>query len=266
MAIYAVGDLQGCFKPLTKLLDIVAFNPSKDHLYLVGDVIARGPDSLDCLAFLYKHQDAITITLGNHDLHFLACTTLNKSPNPKDKLDAIFNSTQLSKYTEFLKRQPLAICLPEHNAFISHAGIHPSWTIEQALEYASFVQHCYRSQEAADYYTKMYQAHPEGPINQLSSHDKFTAIVNVFTRMRYLTRDGQLNLINKSGDSGSSSLTAWFKFERFENTSTSFIFGHWAALKGVTNRHNIIALDTGCVWGGPMTMMNIATKEHFLSK
>ncbi|KAF7775392.1 bis(5'-nucleosyl)-tetraphosphatase (symmetrical) [Pseudoalteromonas citrea] len=266
MAQYAVGDLQGCFKPLNRLLNMVNFNPSKDHLYLVGDVVARGPDSLACLNWLLRHQDAITITLGNHDLHLLACAELNRLPNPKDKLEAVFQSPHFSKFLALLKQQPLAVSLPEHHAFISHAGIYPTWSIDAALVYAQFVERCYRSINAKDFFDAMYLTHPTGHIKQLNDLEKFRAIVNVFTRMRYLKANDELDLINKSGISEGCELTPWFHRERFQKSNASFIFGHWAALKGVTKMQNVIALDTGCVWGGPMTMMNIATKEQFSSK
>ncbi|RJE75661.1 bis(5'-nucleosyl)-tetraphosphatase (symmetrical) [Pseudoalteromonas sp. MSK9-3] len=266
MAQYAIGDLQGCFKPFTQLLDMVNFNSSKDHLYLVGDVIARGPDSLACLDWLYMHQDSITITLGNHDLHLLACAELNRRPNPKDKLENVFQSPRFSKYLSLLKQQPLAIFLPEHRTFISHAGIHPTWSINTALEYAQYVEQRYRGHSAKDLFSSMYSEHPTECINALSEAEKFRAIINVFTRMRYLTADNELDLTNKGGVGSSSTLTPWFHRERFQKSKTSFIFGHWAALKGVTKMQNVIALDTGCVWGGPMTMMNIATKEQYLSK
>ncbi|MBQ4844454.1 symmetrical bis(5'-nucleosyl)-tetraphosphatase [Pseudoalteromonas sp. MMG005] len=266
MALYAVGDLQGCFAPLSRLLDMVAFNPSKDHLYLVGDVVARGPDSLACLEFLYLHRDAITITLGNHDLHLLACTTLNRSPNPKDKLQAVFDSPKLPQYLDLLRAQPIAVHLPNYNSFISHAGIHPTWSIQDALEYAHFVEQCYRGKDANEYYLNMYAKHPVGELSMLSKQARFTAIVNTFTRMRYLSTQGELDLLNKGGTNDCPTLVPWFDCKRFKKSKTSFIFGHWAALKGVTNMKNMIALDTGCVWGGPMSMLNIATNEQYLSK
>ena len=120
MADYAIGDLQGCFKEFSTLLQRVDFNPSKDHLYLVGDIVARGPDSLACLDFIYQHQDSMTITLGNHDLHMIACYFLNKPTNPKDKLAPIFKSSLLKRYISFLQTQPLALYLKTHNLSLIH--------------------------------------------------------------------------------------------------------------------------------------------------
>ncbi|MCF6435910.1 symmetrical bis(5'-nucleosyl)-tetraphosphatase [Pseudoalteromonas sp. MMG022] len=266
MAQYAIGDIQGCYKPFMQLLEVVDFNPSRDHLYLVGDVIARGQDSQACLDFLYHNQHAVSITLGNHDLHFLACVALNKDPNPKDKLENVFVSNKLPQYVALLRAQPLAVFLPEFDTFISHAGIHPDWSVPQAMEYALFAQQCYQSDEALSYYINMYGPHPNQAINRLNTQDKFKAIVNVFTRMRFLDDKLQLNLNHKGPTHSAKVLRPWFKHERFNKDKTRYIFGHWAALEGKTNMNNVVALDTGCVWGGPMTMIDLQTSEYFSSK
>ena len=266
MAQYAIGDLQGCFKPFMRLLDIVDFNPSRDHLHLVGDVIARGPDSLACLEFLYSNQSAISITLGNHDLHFLACALLNKSPNPKDKLNDVFASPKLKQYICLLQAQPLAQFIPSQKTFISHAGIHPSWDIDYALQQAQFAQQCYQSVDAERFFANMYGSNPSQPIEKLSDTDKFKAIVNVFTRMRLINQQGHLDLEHKGAAHSGGTLRPWFSDKRFKRDEARYVFGHWAALEGVTNLDNVIALDTGCVWGGPMTLMDLISGEHFSSK
>ncbi|USD27909.1 symmetrical bis(5'-nucleosyl)-tetraphosphatase [Pseudoalteromonas sp. SCSIO 43201] len=262
MAKYAIGDLQGCFTPLIALLDQVDFNPSQDHLYFVGDIIARGPDPLACLEFLYQHADSISVTLGNHDLHFLACLALGMAPNPKDKLDAVFNSPKCQKYADLLRAQPLAIWLEQQQTLISHAGIHPSWSIEQALDYARFAETIYQSTKAPEFYANMYGAHPGLKLDKLSEQDKFKAIVNVFTRMRFLKQNGELDLKNKSGLKDNDGLIPWFEYRQIPPNAT-LLFGHWAALEGETHQKNVIALDTGCVWGGAMTMINIDTGEKY---
>ena len=118
MADYAIGDLQGCFDEFSLLLKQVDFNPSKDHLYLVGDIVARGPDSKACLDYIYQHQDSVSVTLGNHDLHMIACYLNNVTPNPKDKLTALFNSSKLPHYIAFLQTQPLALYLEQYLSLI----------------------------------------------------------------------------------------------------------------------------------------------------
>ncbi len=265
MANYAVGDLQGCFTPLIRLLTEVGFNPSKDHLYLVGDLIARGPDSLSCLDFVYQNQDALTVTLGNHDLHFIACYLLGKQPNPKDNLASVFSSKLCGHYVSYLRTQPLAVYLEDQSTFLSHAGIHPHWDIEQALSYAHIAEQNYRSDEANIFFENMYGSKEPAYIPDKDLITNFKITVNVFTRMRLLEQSGNLNLFEK-GSPQQSTLIPWFRHERFENEKNRYVFGHWAALEGVTNVENILALDTGCVWGGNMTLMNLDTGERYLSK
>ncbi|TMP07139.1 symmetrical bis(5'-nucleosyl)-tetraphosphatase [Pseudoalteromonas sp. S3178] len=272
MADYAIGDLQGCFSEFNTLLQRVNFNPSQDHLYLVGDVVARGPDSLACLDHIYKHQDSMTITLGNHDLHMVACYYLNKSINPKDKLGPIFESPFLARYISFLQTQPLAIELKQYNCFISHAGLNPDWTINNALRYAEFAKSCYQSSNAKLFFERMYQPHPGKFSSELDDFEKFRYIVNYFTRMRFLTANNQLELNAKGAITDSRELTPWFKHPNIVNAKHDIIFGHWAALEGKTANPCIHALDTGCVWGGSMTLMELSNKKliveksHLLSK
>ena len=263
MANYAIGDLQGCYKEFQALLLQVDFNPSTDHLYLVGDIVARGPDSLACLDYLYTHQDSITVTLGNHDLHLIANYMLNKPANPKDKLSAVLSSEKLPAYIALLLKQPLALWLESEQVFISHAGLNPQWSIKQALQHAQFAQNCYQSSHAHDYFKHMYEQHPTSWSEQLSDFEKFRYIVNYFTRMRFLTIDEQLELTYKGGITDSNAMIPWFRHPRFNTFKKHIVFGHWAALEGKTQQENIHALDTGCVWGGRMTLMELKNKKRF---
>jgi bis(5'-nucleosyl)-tetraphosphatase (symmetrical) len=262
MADYAIGDLQGCFTPLQSLLDIVDFNPSRDHLYCVGDIVARGPDSLACLNFLAKHAHSVTITLGNHDLHFLACIETGRSPNPKDKLDLLFNYAKRSELVSFLKSQPLACFHEPTNTFISHAGIYPTWSKAQALDFAQFAEQCYRGVDSKRFFETMY-----GPatLEDFSAEDKFAkfrAIVNVFTRMRFLEPSGELDFKLKEGlNAGSPGFIPWFEHPALSAFPHNIVFGHWAALEGQTGKNRVYALDTGYVWGGAMSLLNLHTKE-----
>lgn len=265
MANYAIGDLQGCFTPLIKLLSEVSFNPSKDHLYLVGDLIARGPDSLSCLDFVYQNQDSITVTLGNHDLHLIACHLLSKQPNPKDNLAAVFDNKLCANYISYLRTQPLAVFLESQSTFISHAGIHPSWSINDALNYAKVAEQSYRGEEAQLFFENMYGSKDTSFTPDKNLLTNFKIIINVFTRMRFLEANENLNLLEK-GSPKNSLLSPWFDHPRFEIDDNRYVFGHWAALEGTTNRNNVIALDTGCVWGGYMTLLDLDTNERFLSK
>lgn len=263
MAEYVIGDLQGCYDEFQSLLRLVNFNPAKDHLYLVGDIVARGPNSLGCLDYLYQYQDSITVTLGNHDLHLIACYLLNKPINPKDKLDAVFNSPFLDKYISLLRQQPLALWLNNAKTFISHAGLNPDWSIKQAIEHAQFATRCYQSAEAPSFLNGMYAQHPDQWNNQLTDIEKFRFIVNYFTRMRFLTEKGQLDLKFKGSIDDKLAIKPWFSHPRFKTMKKHIVFGHWAALEGNTQLPNVHALDTGCVWGGGMTLMELKNKQCF---
>ncbi|AOT07371.1 symmetrical bis(5'-nucleosyl)-tetraphosphatase [Pseudoalteromonas luteoviolacea] len=265
MANYAIGDLQGCYTPFKQLLAQVDFNPSRDHLYLVGDLVARGPDSLACLEYVYSLQSSVTVTLGNHDLHLLSTVLNNKPANPKDKLESLLSNPALPDYIAFLQSQPLCIYLPESDSFISHAGIHPHWDIEQALELSKWAQSCYQGSTAANYLLKMYGKHPAIDLTSSNPQLKFNTIVNVFTRMRFLTKHWELDFDNKGEVDNDELLQPWFAHPRFKMSRTRFIFGHWAALQGQTSLNHVVALDTGCVWGGPMTLLNLSTNEQITS-
>lgn len=263
MANYAIGDLQGCFNEFHALLQQVDFNPSKDHLYLVGDIVARGPDSLACLDYLYTYQDSITVTLGNHDLHLIANYFLNKTANPKDKLGPLLRSEKFPAYIKMLQQQPLALWLEEQQIFISHAGLNPAWTIKEALKHAQFATDCYQSAHAHDFFNNMYLAHPSTWSKQLTKFEKFRYIVNYFTRMRFLTPDEQLDLSYKGAITDSNAMIPWFNHPRFKTLKKDIVFGHWAALEGKTSHSHIHALDTGCVWGGKMTLLELSNKQRF---
>ncbi|MCF2857892.1 symmetrical bis(5'-nucleosyl)-tetraphosphatase [Pseudoalteromonas sp. SMS1] len=266
MATYAIGDLQGCYGPFKRLLEQVDFNPSQDHLYLVGDLVARGPDSLSCIDLVYTLQDSVTVTLGNHDLHLIATVLANKQANPKDKLAPLLASDKLASYITYLQSQPLCVYNSQYDSFISHAGIYPLWSIETALRHSDWAQSCYQGAEAADYLKAMYGKQPDVITDTQDKQVKFNSIINVFSRMRFLTNELCLDFENKTGLGQESELQPWFDHARFKTASTQFIFGHWAALEGKTNLNKVIALDTGCVWGGPMTLLNLSTNEQITSK
>lgn len=263
MAKYAIGDLQGCYEEFQALLHQVDFNPSKDHLYLVGDIVARGPNSLACLDYLYQNQDSVTVTLGNHDLHLIACYLLNKPINPKDKLSDVFDSPKLCAYIDLLLKQPIALWLEQEKVFISHAGLNPDWSIKQALAHANFAQRCYQSNDAAMFFERMYEQHPADWNNQLTQFEQFRFIVNYFTRMRFLTLNGKLDLKFKGANTELNTIIPWFSHPRFTTFKKHIVFGHWASIEGKTNHSNIHALDTGCVWGGAMTLLELETKQRF---
>lgn len=265
MADYVIGDLQGCYHEFITLLDVVNFNASQDHLYLVGDIVARGPHSLECLQFLYEQQGSISITLGNHDLHLLATYFTNTKPNPKDCLQSLFEARNLPQYIEFLKQQPLAIWLEQYNTLISHAGLNPQLDVNQALKLAAKAEKKYQGDNATFYLSNMYgnSVNCISDINDKLSRFVFT--INAFTRMRFVDANGKMDFSNKGpAIQKQNTLQPWFEVTPKNHQNINVCFGHWAALQGQTPYTNLFALDTGCVWGERMTLLELKTqKKHY---
>ena len=258
MADYAIGDLQGCFKEFKLLLEKVNFNPSQDTLYLVGDIVARGPDSLACLRFIKNLGSSAKVTLGNHDLHLIATYYLNKQPKKNDKLDDLFAADDFPELISFLQQQPLAIWLEPQKSLICHAGLSPHWDIKIALTQAKSAAQKYQGGDAVYYFKNMYGEGPFTWSDKLSELESFRYTINAFTRMRFITEDNKMDFIHKGSPENTPTLKPWFKHSSIKSLkNTKIIFGHWASLLGKTDNPNIIALDTGCVWGKELTLLNI---------
>lgn len=268
MADYVVGDLQGCYHELNYLLDKVDFNPSKDHLYLVGDIVARGPDSLRCMDFLFNQQGSVSITLGNHDLHFLATYFANQVPNSKDKLDALFASKKLANYVNFIQQQPLAIWLKKYNTLICHAGLSPELSLKHALKLAKKAAKRYSSDDAPYFLSNMYGNSTNSLSTVSDKLSKFCFTVNAFTRMRFVNYQGHLDFQQKGNPYSqlNGELFPWFNINRENHHNFNICFGHWAALLGETPYKNIFALDTGCVWGNQLTLMELESQALHTTK
>lgn len=270
MANYFIGDIQGCYSGLRQALAAVEFNKSKDTLWLTGDLIARGPESLQTIKFLYKHQDSIKTVLGNHDLHLLAVANGIKQANPKDLLSDLLNCKKLNTYVDWLRQYPLLLELPKQQGFMSHAGLAPNWTTDDAVYWNSQIQQQLTSDNYQTFLTNMYGNAPTIWNDALPEDEKFRFAINAFTRMRYCTNSGELefkqkgapdNLNNEFNRTGENYLMPWFEFQpnRFDNIK--WIFGHWASLMGQTNNDNIIGLDTGYVWGNYLSMYRLKTNK-----
>jgi len=270
MAHYFIGDLQGCFDGLQKALSEVEFNPSKDTLWLTGDLVARGPDSLSTIKYLYKHQDSVKTVLGNHDLHLLAVVNGIRKANPKDLLQPLLSSPKLNKYIDWLRQQPLIHTLPKSRGYMSHAGLPPLWTAKKALKWANNVTNILQSKDYKTFLADMYGNEPNHWHKCKTDQDKLRFTVNALTRMRFCNASGELDfsqkgspdkLTNRHSTTKSDGLMPWFQYqpERFENML--WVFGHWAALMGTTDNSNVIALDTGYVWGNHLSIMKLKTRE-----
>lgn len=257
MTTYAVGDIQGCYKPLKCLLKQVEFDPAKDKLLCVGDLVNRGPKSLKTLRFLKSLGDSVQVVLGNHDLHLLACAITGSEPRKSDTFDKILNADDKDELIEWLSNQPLIHS--EGDYVIVHAGIAPMWSYDQALALGKEVQDCLQSKKATKYYKKMYGNTPECWNDDLTGMKRLRVITNYFTRMRYCKADGSLNLSAKMAPSDcyNAEFTPWYFMLDKSWKNKKIIFGHWASLMGECPITNVFALDTGCVWGNKMTMLNL---------
>lgn len=269
MAHYFIGDLQGCYEGLQRALAEVDFNKSKDTLWLTGDLVARGSDSLATLAYLYKHQDSVKTVLGNHDLHLLAVANKLKKPNPKDLLQPLLASPKLGKYIDWLRQQPLIQPLPKSQGYMTHAGLPPHWSAKKAVKWAGRVSDILQSKDYVEFLTNMYGNQPDNWQLCNTRQDKLRFTVNALTRMRFCTGSGSLDFSQKGSPAklttayskaNQQGLMPWFEFapERFDNMT--WVFGHWAALMGATQHKNVIALDTGYVWGNYLTVMKFKTR------
>lgn len=262
MAIYLVGDIQGCFDELSLLLDKVNFDPTNDQLWPVGDLIGRGPKSLETLTFIYQNQHAIRTVLGNHDLHFLAVYFGIKENKPKDKFEQLLADDNCEQYATWLAKQPLARLLPNGD-FVSHAGLYPIWSVEQAISLSNEIASQIADGNLIAILNNMYSDQPSMWSDNHVGVARQRFIINAFTRMRYLTDDCELDLKSKMPVADAPShLIPWFLAKK-QHKEEKVYFGHWASIQGITDNPTYIALDTGCVWGGALTMMRYDDGQYF---
>ena len=265
MATYAIGDLQGCYDALQRLLDKLHFDPPQDKLWLAGDLVNRGPDSLATLRFVKSLGDNAVTVLGNHDLHLLAIAADHKTTKDAG-LKAILAASDVDELIDWLRRQPLLHYDPELDFVLVHAGIYPSWTLQQALDYAEELHQMLASDYYLDFIHNMYGNKPKSWNDKLIDWDRLRFIVNSFTRMRYCEKDGKLNLKDKGpiGSQQKGSLP-WFDIPKRKTREQRILFGHWSTV-GKVKRDNVFALDTGCIWGGDLTALQLDTETpRFLS-
>ena len=262
MTRYAVGDLQGCLKPLQYLLRKVQFDRHHDQLWLVGDIINRGPDSLGALRFIKDLGDCIRLVLGNHELHFLAVATGIRSLKKLDTFTDILQANECQDYIEWLCQQPLLYTDPSGDYTMVHAGIPPQWTLAQAQQYASEVANALQRKNRAAFLQHMYGDTPDCWHDDLQGWERLRVITNYLTRMRFCAREGKLDLQHKAVQHHDAAMLPWFMHSNRQIQQHSILFGHWAALKGEVDLPYIHALDTACVWGHKLTLMNLENGQH----
>lgn len=259
MSRYAVGDLQGCFDPLRRMLDRVKFDSVHDQLWSVGDIVNRGPQSLECLRFFVELGDSARVVLGNHDLHLLAVAHGVREMKRGDTLQPILDAPDATKLLAWVRRQPLLY--READYAMVHAGLAPQWTLDRAAQLAQEIQTVLQGTEIKTFLAGMYGDTPDCWRDDLTGIERWRVITNYLTRMRLCDAKGKLDLKNKAGpDSATPGFMPWFDVPQRKSAGNKLIIGHWATLMGRSLRDDVIALDTGCVWGKRLTLMNLETE------
>lgn len=258
MTTYAIGDIQGCYHAFQALLQRIQFDEESDQLWLVGDLVNRGSGSLEMLRWCFAHQDSIRVVLGNHDLHALVVAEGIVAPHKGDTLDALLAADDRDILLNWLRRQ--CIVYQEGDFLMVHAGLLPQWSAEQALDYGAEVESALQSDDYLYFLRHMYGNLPDQWDDELTGIDRLRVITNATTRLRICSAHGQMEFKFKGElQDVPAGFMPWFDVPGRATQDTPVIFGHWSAL-GLQQRDNIYALDTGCLWGGKLTAMNIHTK------
>ena len=263
MAIYAIGDIQGCFDDLLRLLDVIAFDPKSDQLWFAGDLVNRGPKSLETLRFIRALGSSAVAVLGNHDMHLLAAACSNKVNHKKDSLNAILEAPDKNELIDWLRHRPLFHYNTEF--CLVHAGLPPQWDFKTTKKMALIAEQALRRPDYHLFLQQMYGNKPNQWSPNLKGMSRLRFIINCFTRMRYCDAEGRLDFTH-SGAIGTqaSNLMPWFEVPNRKNADMRIIFGHWSTL-GYHEGSNCYAIDTGCLWGGQLTALKLSKPVQRIS-
>jgi len=258
MATYAIGDIQGCFDELLRLLDTISFNENEDQLWFAGDLVNRGPKSLETLRFVKALGSSAVTVLGNHDMHLLAASCTEKIAAKKDALSQVLEAPDRDELIHWLRHQPL---FHYNDDFcLVHAGLPPQWDFKKTQKMALLAEQTLRSSDYQIFLKQMYGNKPNIWSSSLKGMSRIRFIINCFTRMRYCDASGRLDFAN-SGPLGSQpkNLLPWFEVPNRKNADMRVIFGHWSTL-GYYEGSNCFAIDTGCLWGGQLTALKLGVE------
>ncbi len=258
MSIYAIGDIQGCYDDLLRLLDTIDFDKHSDQLWFAGDLVNRGPKSLETLRFIKSLGRSAVSVLGNHDLHLLASAFKQRSPRKKDSLDQVLDASDRDELLHWLRHRPLF----HHNKefCLLHAGLPPQWDFNKTKKMAAFAEKSIQGANHKHFFRTMYGDKPDIWDKRLGGMDKARFIVNCFTRIRYCQSNGRLDFKHKEKPgSQPDHLIPWFEVAGRQSAKMKIIFGHWSTL-GYYDGHNCFGLDTGCLWGGQLTAIKLDKK------
>lgn len=259
MASYLIGDIQGCDSALARLLDKMAFSPSRDTLYVLGDLVNRGPESAAVLRRLAGYGDAARCLLGNHDLSLLALAHGKRAAHRNDTLDQVLRAPDRDAMLEWLRHRSMAI--HAHGLLMVHGGVLPQWNLAQTLALAGEVEAELRGARMVEFLSQMYGNRPDRWDDSLTGADRLRVVVNALTRLRFCTPEGVMDLKASGGlDDAPPGYLPWFDVPGRHSAGVRIAFGHWSTL-GFVKRADIIALDTGCVWGGCLSALRLDGEE-----
>jgi bis(5'-nucleosyl)-tetraphosphatase (symmetrical) len=270
MALYLIGDVQGCDAALQRLLDKISFSPSRDTLYLLGDLVNRGPDSAAVLRRLMGYGDAARCLLGNHDLHLLAVAHGVRAPHRSDTLAGILQAADRAALLDWLRQQRLAMQenFAGEEILMVHAGVLPTWSAAQTMALAAEVQAVLRGPELGEFLHQMYGNEPTTWDDALTGAARLRVIVNALTRLRFCTPAGRMEFETKEGAGAApAGHVPWFDAPGRQTAGVTVAFGHWSTLGWLEHPH-LLALDTGCVWGGHLSAVRLggAPARHELTQ
>lgn len=258
MAVYAIGDIQGCYDPFRRLLDAIDFDPSADTLWLTGDLVNRGPKSLKTLRFIKGLGDASISVLGNHDLHLLALSAGAVNFGKRfGSLEKLINAPDANELCHWLRHRPLAHYDETLDTLLVHAGTHPEWSVKKTLARAAEVEEELRHGDYETLLGKMYGNTPNSWSGNLSGYKRLRFIINCLTRMRMITAGNKLNFTHTGSPwRARKNLLPWYMAENPATAGTRVVFGHWSQLSLIV-LPNVVSLDTGCVWGRQLTAVRL---------
>ena len=267
MALYAIGDVQGCREALEDLLEQIHFDPACDRLWLAGDLVARGPDSLGVLRLVISLGKAAESVLGNHDLNLLAAHYGVAKVKARDLTQPILDAPDRDALMNWLRHRPLLLEDKRLNCVLTHAGIPPGWSLKQTRKRAHEVEQTLQGHDIQHFLANMYGNEPSHWFNALEGVTRLRVITNFLTRMRLVDAEGRMDFLYKEDLTGiPEGLQPWFSLPNPDLTVGRVLFGHWAALQGVTGSERFIGLDTGCVWGGCLSAYRVDDGQFFRSR
>jgi bis(5'-nucleosyl)-tetraphosphatase (symmetrical) len=262
---YAIGDVQGCYEPLQRLLELIDFDDTVDRLWFVGDLVNRGPASLAVLRFISRLAVTPKITLGNHDLHLLGSLFGGKPwKGHDDTIQEVLQADDGEELGHWLRQQSLLCYSPELNIVMCHAGIAPLWDLPKAIALAHELEAALSGDQYQKFLTHMYGNKPDIWSDELAGMERLRVITNYFTRMRFCNDEGRLELNYKGAISKApANFHPWYEVPDRKEIPVDIVFGHWAALMGQCPNPRIHAIDTGCLWGGELTALRLQDKKRF---